>query len=138
MYHNIYPLVSSAALASDSTGDKYTFAIPFRCRLIRSQVVFEGTSAHATTAVIKFDKVPTAGSASGRGDGDCGVISKSASNQQGMCLYEYPASNVTLDEGDYVVAEVTTANGDACAFSAALLVEYTPERPANNAAMVSA
>jgi hypothetical protein len=131
------PLVG-AQIALDSTGDKHTFTIPFKCVVSLLFLVIEGTSTHATTAVVKFDKRPTAGSDTSRGDGDVGALSKSASNQQGKMLYERPSSRITLDEGDQVVVEVTTANGNACTAVPGLLVEASPEDPANNSAMVSA
>lgn len=131
--------IQATNLASNSTGDKATLLIPFKCRLKRSYVVVNGTSAHATAFVIKFDKRPTAGSDTGRGDGDCGVVSKTASvAQQGKYLYEDAATSIILDEGDQVIVEVTTAQGEACVVDAGILVEYIPERPGNNSAMVSA
>ena len=135
---NWLPIVSAAALAMDSTGDKATLTIPYKCKVMRVFALVEGTSSHATTGVVKFDKRPTAGSDTSRGDGDVGAISKSASNQQGKYLYEDPSSEILLDEGDQVIVDVTTANGNACAFTAGMLVERVPETPANNTAMVSA
>ncbi|HYE94550.1 MAG TPA: hypothetical protein VEA38_26180 [Terriglobales bacterium] len=134
-YERIF--LTSAQIALGSTGDKATFTIPVKMEWYRSQLVIESTSSHATQAVVKFDKRPTAGSDTGRGDGDCGVITKPASNVQGKVIYDEPASteSVMLDEGDQVVVEVTTANGDACNAVAQLIGRVIPESKANNAAM---
>jgi hypothetical protein len=129
----------TAGIATNSTGDKWIFTIPFKCEVTRVACVVEGTSANATAAVIKFDKRPTAGSDTGRGDGDVGVLSKTASvSQQGKMLYEDPTSRVTLDEGDQVVVEVTTADGAANAMCPILYIREVPEVAGNNAAMVAA
>ena len=133
-----FPIVG-VNLATNTTGDKATLVVPFKCVVKRAFVVVNTASVSATAFVIKFDKRPTAGSDTGRGDGDVAVISKTASvDQQGKYLYEDPSSRVTLDEGEQVMVEVTTANGDACAVDAGILVEYTPEIPANNSAMAAA
>lgn len=137
--YNPIAVVSANALASATTGDKAVLTVPYKCKLKRAFVVVEGASVNAVAAVIKFDIRPIAGSDTNRTDGTAGVISKAASvNQQGKYLYEDPATLVTLSEGQQVVVEVTTANGDALAFTGGILVEYIPERPGNNSAMASA
>jgi len=82
-------------------------------------------------AVIKFDKRPTAGTDTGRGDGDVGVITKTAANVQGKTFYAAPAAAITVDAGDEIIVDVTTANGDACAFGAAVKLRERPEAIAN-------
>jgi hypothetical protein len=137
--NDVIPLVTGGALAAGSTGDKATIAVPFKCEVAMLFVLVTGTSAHATAAVIKFDKRVTAGSDTGRGDGDVGAISKTASlDQQGKYLYERPATRVLLEPGQEVIVEVTTAQGEALTFTAGLLVRESPEDPANIAAMVAA
>ena len=139
MAEKMYHALTEVNLALGSTGDKATLVIPFKCVVKRAFVVINGASAHATAAVVKFDKRPTAGSDTGRGDGDVAVISKTASvNQQGKYLYEDPATKIVLNEGAQVIVEVTTANGDALVADAGLLLEYNPEILANNTAAVSA
>ena len=140
-----YPILSliggasaTAGVATDSTGDKYVFAIPFKCKVRKVFGIVQGTSTNATNFVIKFDKRPTAGGEGSRGDGDVGAITKGASNRQGKMLYEIPSTAVTLKEGEECVAEVTTANGDACATWVGIELEYIPEEPSNNSNMVSA
>jgi hypothetical protein len=141
LYSPTIPLVhqGTAGIATNSTGDKWIFTIPFKCEVVRAFCVVQGSSSNGTAAVIKFDKRPTAGSDSGRGDGDVAVLSKTASvSQQGKMLYEDPATRVTLDEGDEVVVEVTTADGAANAMTPGLLIREIPEIAANNSAMVAA
>ena len=126
-------------VATNSTADIATFPIPFKAKVVRAYVIVNGSSSNATRFIIKFDKRPTAGSDTDRGDGDVGSLSKTASiSQQGKYLYEDPSSTVTVEEGDQVIAEVTTANGDACAVDVGILLERRPELAANNSSMVSA
>lgn len=139
-YSDLVPIVSAAGLATNSAADIATLTVPFKCEVRRAFVLVTGTSAHATAFVIKFDRRQTAGSdGADRGDGDVATISKTAStNQQGKFLYEDPSTRVTLAEGDEVVAQVTTANGDACTATVGILVERIPESVGNNSDMVSA
>lgn len=127
------------AIATDTTGDKGTIVVPFKCEVVRAYALVNGASTHATGFVIKFDERPTAGSDTSRGDGDVGVLSKTAAtNQQGKYLYEEPSARTTLVEGSQVIVQVTTANGDACVVDAGILVTRVVERPGNNTNMVSA
>ncbi len=143
MRHPISSLIggssATAGIATHSTGDVYAFAIPFKAKVRKVWVLVQGASSHATRFIIKFDKRVTAGSDVGRGDGDVGAISKTASiSQQGVFLYEIPSSMVTVEEGDEIVAQVTTANGEACAAWVGVELEYIPEEPGNNSSMLAA
>jgi len=134
-----YVVLGNSQIAIGSTGDKLTITTPMKCTVERVFAVIEGGSAHATGAIIKFEERPTAGSDTGRGDGDVGVISKTGgTNQQGKYLYEEPTTLLTLLEGGQVVVEVTTANGDALNAVVGVIVRPVAERPGNNSAMVSA
>lgn len=131
-------VLGNSQIATNSTGDKLVMTIPYKCIVERVFAVVEEASTHATGFVIKFDNRPTAGSDTGRGDGDVGALTKTVSvSQQGKMLYEEPSSTITLNEGEQVVAEVTTANGDACTAVVGIVVRPMAERPANNTAMVS-
>lgn len=134
-YDDTYPYVT-AQFSTGTTGDKATITISERCKVERVFCVVEGTEA--TAATVKFDKRPTAGSDTGRGDGDVGVISFGASNQQGKMLYENPTTTILLDEGDQVVVEVTVASTGAKNTVAGMKVSRVAETPANNTAMVAA
>ena len=126
---NIVDIASTA-----STGDKGTIFVPFKCRVIRAQCLVSGTEA--TALVVKFDHQPTAGSATGRGDGDIGDITFTAANNQGKVFYDDAALGTLLDEGDAVVVQVTTASTGDKNVAAMLVVEPIPEVPGNNSAMV--
>lgn len=127
---------SDQITSSNSTGDKATFTIHDRCTVKRIYCVVEGTEA--TQCVVNFDKRPTAGSDTGRGDADVGALTFGASNRQGKYIYEDPTSTITLDEGDQVVVEVATASTAAKNFVAGMICIRAPEVAANNTAMVSA
>lgn len=126
-------------LATNSTADIATFPVPYKAKVRMVWALVNGSSSHATAFVIKFDKRITAGSDTGRGDGDIGTVSKTAgSSQQGKFLYEIPSTLVTVEEGDQIIAQVTTANGDACVVDVGIDLERIPEEPGNNSSMVSA
>lgn len=145
VFHEDISVHSAAGLAAGSTGDKATLKCPFmKCEVVRAWVEWEGADANATAAVVKFDKRPTAGSDTGRGDGDVAILKKVASlNQQGKRTYTevnltgFPATRVTWEAGQEIVVEVTTAQGAALAFSAGVTVRQIPQRPADVAAMVA-
>lgn len=137
--HEWQSLISAVSLAMGTTGDKATLTVPFNCEVRRVFVLIQGTDANATAGVVKFDKRPTAGSDTGRGDGDVGTISKTASlNEQGKYLYEDPTSHIALKEGEQVIVQVTTAQGAALAFTAGIVIQRSPEDAANNTNMKAA
>jgi len=126
----------TAGIATNSTGDKYVFPILFKAKVRKVFASVQGTSSNSTAAVIKFDKRPTAGSDTSRGDGDCGTLTKTAStNQQGKFLYAIPTTLVEVNEGDEIVAQVTTADGAANAMWVGIELERIPEEAANNSKM---
>lgn len=121
-------------LASNSTGDKAVIRFPVKCEVIESGVNWEVSSTHATAAIIKVDKRVLTLSDTGRGDGDVAVIKKVASvNKLGLVTIARPAARVVMQPGMEAVFEVTTANGDACAFSGYIKVRQIPEHISNMA-----
>lgn len=90
----------------------------------------------AAAGVVKFDKRPTAGSDTGRGDGDVAVINLATTHTGGKVVYK-DGLNVRIDPGQEVVAEVTDATGASDTARVILYLEPTWERPANNTAMVA-
>lgn len=137
------PLMAHATIATDSTGDKLTLTVPFRCEVVTAFAVLQTASVSGTPFVIKFDRRVTAGSDTGRGDGDVAVLKKVATlDQQGKYIYGRPGGTgqpttaVILKPGEQVVVEVTTANGDACVVVPGLLVRDSPEDLRNEAAAV--
>ncbi len=136
---------AGAAQSLGSATDIHTFTIPFRCKPIRAGFTMTQTVSGGVSPVVKFDRRPTAGSDTSRGDGDVGTLTIGATRAQGYAVYEatdYKDDGTgswvaSLDEGDQVVVEVTTAssaNGQGIPW---LLVEVNPEQPANNSMMVA-
>jgi len=134
-----FPLYHSgtAGIATNSTGDKWIFPVPFKANVMRFGLVVQGSSANATAAVVALDHRVTAGSDTGRVE--LLVISKTASvSQQGKFLYQDPATSIAVDEGDELVVEVTTADGAANAMTPVVILRQIPEVAGNNSAMVAA
>lgn len=125
----------SAVFSAASTGDKAVFTpgmLPF---VIRSVAVTLNASP-GDAGVIKFDKRPTAGSDSGRGDGDVAVLNLATTHSAGQVIYKDGLS-VRIDPGEQVVAQVTDASAGVTAATVHMLIEYIQENPANDANMVA-
>ena len=122
-------------VATDSTADVLNYTAPFKCKIREIQAHVTGTEA--TACVIKFDKQPTAGSATGRGDGDLGSITFAASNLQGTVLVDKPATRLTLEPGEQMVAQVTTASSADKAVVIHVLVDRIDEDQVRNNTDVS-
>lgn len=129
-------VLDGASFDLDTAADKVTFTIPVKMRVLRAQVTV--TSSDAGGGTVKFDKRPTAGSDTGRGDGDVAVLTIPASDQTGKCLYEEPSSSVVLTPGMQVVVEVTSDPGAGPTMVPQLVGIYVPEQPANISAMSAA
>lgn len=134
-YEQIINLIG-AEFDLDTAGDKIIFSIPHKCVVLRAQLLVTSTDAGGGT--VKFDKRPTAGSDTGRGDGDIATLTVPASNQQGKMLFEEPSSALTLVPGDQVVVEVTSDPGAGATMVPMLLVLYVPETTENMTDMVAA
>ena len=110
------------------------FIVPFKCIvLLAGLLVTEACAGATTTPVMKFDRRITAGSDTGRGDGDIAnfVLGTTAA---GKILYDKAAVGTVLMPGDEVVAELTvraTGTGAAGHVRPFLLVQYDPEVMAN-------
>ncbi len=120
----------------NTAADKVIFTVPFDCRVRNLSLTIEGTDAGGAT--VKFDKRPTAGSDTGRGDGDVGTITIPASDQEGKVLEEVPTSNIKLKRGEQVVVEVTAESVTALNCVPTLELEYIPEISANQTNVVAA
>lgn len=106
-----------------------------------SPVIVRGVAAIidndiAATGVIKFDKRPTFGSDTGRGDGDVAVLNLTTSHTQGKVVYKM-GLNVKINPGESVVAEVTDVTGAGDKADIILLLEPVSEMPANISRMVA-
>jgi len=122
-----------------ATGDKGYFVIPFRCQVVLAGAVVTETCAGGdSTPVVAFDKRPTAGSDSERGDADVANLVL-ATTAAGKVMYDEDAIGDILEPGEEVVVELVTAaagDGKAGHIRPFLLVEYLPETLANLADMV--
>lgn len=135
---------AGASITLTSNADKHTFIIPFKCRPIRSGVTI--TTVTSGAAVVAFDRQPSAGSATDRGDGDCGYITIPSATAAGGVVYDKTnysndiiagAGNwiASLNEGDAVVFQLVSAASSGAAVPW-LIVEVEPEQPGNNSIMV--
>ena len=134
--HENWIWLSSSAVATDTTGDKATFAIPQECKLVRAYAVAAGTEA--TALVIKLDYAPKVGSATDRGDGDMGTLTWGTGDKQGKLVYHKHATlaaDTTLSPGGAVVAQVTTASTADKEVYVGVIFEYVPETEANQSNM---
>lgn len=91
-------LQSAAALASDSTGLKATFDLPFVCQRIKQVgMLIEGTSANAQAAVVYVTWSPKNGVTTNQNSSTTGNIAvlKGAGSvsQQGVFIYSKPGIN---------------------------------------------
>jgi hypothetical protein len=90
----------------------------------------------AAAGVVKFDKRPTFGSDSGRGDGDVGVLNLATSHVGGKVVYKR-VTPIKISPGEEVVAEVTDATGASDTADLILFLSPSPEEPGNLSAMVA-
>lgn len=118
-----------------STGDKARWA-PGLCPMVVRQVSVLVNAAPGDAGVVKFDKRPTYGSDTSRGDGDVAVVNLATSHAAGKCVYKKNL-NVTINPGQEVVAEVTDASASVNGAQITLLVEPAYEEPGNVSAMVA-
>lgn len=101
-------------------------------------VVTEACAGATSTPIFKFDKRPTAGSDTGRGDGDVGTLTL-GTTAAGKVMYTRPPDRVALEPGEEVVFEMTQrADGAGAAGHVRpfLLVRPVPEEPGNLSSMV--
>lgn len=122
------------ALDLTSTGDKGNYApgpIPVYVRGVAIVCKAAGSAA----GVIKGDKQPTAGSASGRGDGDVFILTAPNPIAQGKVLHK-DNMKVLLKPGEQVVVEVTTGLTGVNSADVILFLEPAWEHADNNTNMI--
>lgn len=128
-YQAVVATDASLTSASD-VGDWAPGYVPHRIRAVALVVTTNVDDA----GVLKVDKRPTAGSGTGRGDGDVAELSY-ASPDQGDVIY-VDGLDVVINPGEDVVAEVTDATPTTGAAHIVYYVEPVWETPANNDAMI--
>lgn len=122
------------ALDLTTTGDKGNYApgnIPYYVRGVAIVAKVAGSAA----GVVKGDKQPTAGSASGRGDGDVFVLTALNPHAQGKVMFK-DNMKVLLKPGEQVVIEVTTAWTGVSNADVILFLEPAWEHADNNTNMI--
>lgn len=88
----------------NTAADKVTFTIADDVEIVEIGLIIAGADAGGAT--VKFDKRPTAGSDTSRGDGDIGEITIPAADSLGKVLYE-KVSDTTVLRGEQIVVQVT-------------------------------
>lgn len=85
--------------------------------------------------VVKFDKRPTFGSDTSRGNGDVATVNLATTHTGGTVVY-VDGLNIKVSPGEEVVAEVTDVTAASDTADIVMLVEPAMEMPANITAMV--
>lgn len=124
---------------TQAAGDVAVFPIPFKCSFYRSglKVTAAVTGGFTNYPGVKFDSVkPEIGT---RGDGDCGNFTLKDAADNTFHYFDLAAASdpIYLKEGDEVVVQLISVGSGGTALPA-LLVNYIPEMPANNASMSAA
>ena len=125
--------LQTASFDVQTAGDKATLYLPpGRWSILYVWVLVLGTDAGGAT--IKFDEA-LAGGAS-RGDGDAGIITIPAADNQENMIYETPENSsggipVILSAGSEVVVQVTAEGVSALNCIAGIMLEEYPEQPGN-------
>jgi hypothetical protein len=121
-------------------GDMGVFPVPFKCRVVMSAVsITQGWAGASAFGEVAFDRRFTAGSDTGRTDGDVGRIffgNVTGASAQGDVVYDRAGTGVTLEPGMEVVVECRSGAGAVGSGAAGvvwpmLLVEYLPETRSN-------
>lgn len=108
----------SAQISVASTGDKFTFTPGNPVDIVRWGIIADVLIDVGVGATVKADFRPTAGSDTGRGDGDVGSITTTVDIAQGDGLYTETVSpgqtgktlqTFRVDPGEQVVFQVTDA-----------------------------
>lgn len=108
-----------------TTGDKATWCPGKFPHYIRG-VMLVAKTAGAEVGVVKFDKRITAGSDTGRGDGDVAILNVPNPFAQGRVLVKENI-RVKINPGEEVVAEVTDAVAGITSCDLILITEVCPE-----------
>lgn len=104
------------------------FSIPFKCQVYIAGLEITETCAGSTPGVVAFDKRPTAGSDTERGDADIASFAM-GTTAAGKFLYDTVARGTVLEPGEQVVVQIVTqpVTGPAGHFNPQLIVVPVPE-----------
>jgi hypothetical protein len=128
--HSKYEVIVAKTQSVASAADIGTWAPGYMPHIIRAVAMIFDVSANAT-GVTKVDKRPTAGSDTGRGDGDIAILNyTTAVGAQGLVVYK-DGLDIELLPGEEAVFEVTDATPTAGSAHLILYVEPRWEYPSN-------
>lgn len=133
--HSKYEVIVAKDIDLGTTGDKGDWAPGFVPHYIRAVAVVV-TNTIGAAGVVKFDKRPTAGIDTSRGDGDVAVVNLATTHDEGEVVYKGEL-NVLIKPGEEVVVEVTDLTAASDTAHVILYVEPTWEVPGNNAKMIA-
>ena len=114
--------IEATASVTSSTADIDTFTPSFPVEIYEFGIVVTTSLTASDNLIIAADKRPTAGSDTGRGDGDIGTLTIAAADSDGVNAGDIivcrPTTPVVLLPGEECVIEVTnaTAAGGGFAF----------------------
>jgi hypothetical protein len=125
-------VVAAGIDLDQAAADLGFFSIPFKCQVYLAGAEVVETCAGTLKPIVKFDKRPTAGSDTDRGDGDIGVLNFETT-AAGKFLYDKAGRGTVLEPGNQVVVQLTQQPTDAAAgqMNPILLVVPIPETTAN-------
>jgi hypothetical protein len=90
-------------------------------------VVTEAVTAATTAPVFKFDIRPTAGTDTGRGDGDAGSITVPSGTAIGAVIYDESIKGTRVSAGDQVVFQYATAASGTLTGHVVPMLMFVPE-----------
>jgi hypothetical protein len=116
-----------------TAADVARFVIPFPCVVEEAGVIITETCAGTVKGVVKFDLRVTAGSDTGRGDGDIATLNMGVT-AVGKYLYDLVAVDTELEPGDEIFVQISVAPTVAPAghFEPVLVVKARDETKANS------
>ena len=135
MYTHKYEVMVAKDVDLNSLADVGDWAPGLVPHIIRA-VALVVTNTIGAAGVLKFDKRPTAGDNTGRGDGDVAVLNLATTHDAGEVVYK-DGLNVLIKPGEEVVAEVTDVTAAADTGHVIIWVEPAWENPSNNTKMIA-
>ena len=113
-------------IALTATGDDFTMTADQPVDVIAVGFLVTATFSSSGNTVVAFDKRPTAGSDTGRGDADVASLSIPTTTAAGKLFLNELATPIEIDAGEQIVAQVTTASSSA---GSGIYVVYFQPRP---------
>ncbi len=118
-----------------SAADIHTFVIPYKCRVRKVAVQISTAISSSGTTVVEFDRTPKSGGV--REAAFATVNIPTTATTVGTVYYAAPASAKYLYAGDLVTVQVATAATSAGKGYPSLELEFIPEEPGNNTALIA-